>query len=106
MAWYYWIILIVVAMFIITYYSDKHKRDRLMAKYNDAVLVEKLMQGLIWIGQTEEELLDSIGKPIDISEQVLKTKIKETWKYHKTGKNRYALKIVLENTEVIGWNKK
>jgi len=106
MAWYYWIILIVIAIFIIAYYSDKIKRERLMKKYKDPELVEKLMQGLFWIGQTKRELTDSLGKPLDINEQVLKTKTKEIWKYNKTGNNRYALKITLENSEVVGWDKK
>ena len=39
------------------------KRMRLMDKYNNKELVEKLMNKMIWQGQTEEQLLDSIGQP-------------------------------------------
>lgn len=39
-------------------------------------------------------------------QKVLKTKTKEVWKYKPTGKNRYALKITLEDDEVIGWDQK
>ncbi|MEW7279040.1 hypothetical protein ABW636_10640 [Aquimarina sp. 2201CG1-2-11] len=77
-----------------------------MKKYKNTELVEKLMQGSYWIGQTKRELRDSLGYPKDISEQILKTKTKEIWKYEKTGENRYALKITLENNKVIGWDKK
>ncbi|MDO5969675.1 hypothetical protein Q4Q35_07635 [Flavivirga aquimarina] len=77
-----------------------------MKKYNDEELVDKLMQGIFWQGQTKRELKDSLGNPSEIDEKVLKTKIKETWKYQKIGNNRYALKIFVENGVVIGWDKK
>ena len=106
MAWYFWLILIVSAFIFILYISNKAKRERLMKKYNDEELVDKLMSGSFWQGQTKEELTDSLGFPLDVDEKVLKTKIKETWKYKKTGNNRYALKIFIENEIVIGWDKK
>ena len=77
-----------------------------MEKYGDSVLVEKLMSKSFWQGQTEGQLIDSIGKPLDIDQKVLKTKTKEVWKYNETGKKRYALKITLENGEVAGWDQK
>lgn len=77
-----------------------------MNKYKDEVLVEKLMSRSFWQGQTGEQLTDSLGLPEDINEQVLKTMKKEIWKYDKTGNNRYALKITIENGKVIGWDKK
>ena len=64
------------------------------------------MKKHFWQGQTEEQLLDSLGKPKDIDQKVLKTKTKEIWKYNETGKNRYALKITLENGKVVGWDQK
>lgn len=106
MAWYIWIFLFVIILFVIIYYRQKLKRERLMKKYNDADLVERLMNNTFWQGQTKSELVDSLGKPLDIDEKVLKTKTKEIWKYDKTGTNRYALKITIENGEVIGWDKK
>ena len=77
-----------------------------MSKYGDSHLVEKLMAKSIWQGQTEGQLIDSIGKPLDIDQKVLKTKVKETWKYDRSGKNRYNLKVVFENGLVVGWDKK
>ncbi|WP_459212072.1 DUF1700 domain-containing protein [Aquimarina rhabdastrellae] len=108
MTWLYitlFILLIIIIVFV-SYHLDKEKRERLLKKYKDPDLVERLMRGEFWIGQTERQLLDALGTPKDISEQVLKTKTKETWKYHKTGNNRYALKIKLENNHVVGWDKK
>ena len=106
MRWYWWVILIVVGTAVWGHYQNKWKRERLMEKYGDATLVDNLMQGMFWQGQTEEQLLDSLGKPLDIDHKVLKTKTKETWKYQETGKNRYALKIIIENGLVVGWDKK
>lgn len=106
MPWYIWVILIFVVLVYIGYANDKAKRKRLLDKYKDPELVEKLMKGMFWQGQDSEQLKDSLGKPIDISYQVFKTKNKETWKYQKTGNNRYNLKIHLEDGVVIGWDKK
>lgn len=106
MAWYYWIIIFVVGFIVVAYLSYTAKEKRLMEKYKDEALVEKLMKGTYWQGQTEGQLKDSLGKPSDIQRQVLKTKTKETWKYHKTGNNRYDLKIFLEDGVVIGWDEK
>lgn len=77
-----------------------------MEKYNDAELVERIMNENFWQGQTQGQLIDSLGKPAEVSEQILKTKTKETWKYQKTGTNRYALKIIIEDGVVVGWDKK
>jgi uncharacterized membrane protein len=100
------IISIIVIIIIINSISTKNRRERLQNKYNDSVLVERLMNKEVWMGQTEEQLIDSIGKPRDIDQKVLKTKTKEIWKYNETGKNRYAFKVTIENGEVVGWDKK
>tara|TARA_R110002072_G_scaffold929_1_gene7440 strand:+ start:3024 stop:3344 length:321 start_codon:yes stop_codon:yes gene_type:complete len=106
MAWYYWLILIIAGLIIIGIVLNKQKRERLMNKYDNEILVEKLMNGEFWQGQTKSELIDSLGKPENINEQVLKTKTKETYKYNKEGSNRYKLKIHLEDDIVVGWDKK
>lgn len=106
MAWYWWLLIIIGSMVIYNDYKTRKKRERLMEKYHDERLVDKLMQRMFWQGQSEEQLIDSLGRPLDIDQKVLKTKTKEVWKYNETGKNRYGLKITLENGEVIGWDQK
>ena len=82
------------------------RRKKLMKKYGDASLVDRIMKREVWEGQPEEVLIDSIGRPAAVDEKVLKTKRKEIWKYNATGKNRYSLRITVENGEVVGWDKK
>jgi len=77
-----------------------------MQKYGDAEVVDKIIRRMFWQGQTSGQLLDSLGQPLDTDERVLKTKTKETWKYNKVGKNRFALRIILENDIVVGWDQK
>lgn len=79
---------------------------RIRRKYGHTEEAEKIIQRQAWVGQTAEQLQDSIGPPEDIDEKVLKTKKKEVWKYQRTGANRYALRITLENDRVIGWDEK
>lgn len=106
MDWLVGIIVIAIVIGLISNFFEKKKRQRLMDKYGSEYIVEQIMKKMIWQGQTEEQLIDSIGSPRAVDQKVLKTKVKETWKYEKTGENRYNLRVTIENGEVIGWDKK
>lgn len=84
----------------------RHKRESLLLKYKDPELVDRLMRQAVWQGETEEQLRDSLGPPLDIDQKVLKTKKKEIWKYNATGVNRYGVRITVENGIVVGWDVK
>ena len=79
------------------------RRKELMEKYGDEEIVDMIMTKMMWQGQTEGQLLDSLGAPSAVDQNVLKTKTKETWKYHPTGRNRYNLRVIVENGTVVGW---
>lgn len=106
MDWFVGFVVVVIIIGFIANFLEKKKRQRLMEKYNDEYIVDKLMKKMIWQGQTEEQVIDSIGSPLDVDQKVLKTKIKEIWKYEESGKNRYRLKVTIENGAVVGWDKK
>jgi hypothetical protein len=82
------------------------RRTALLEKYGDAKLVELIMSGSVWEGQTAEQVKDSVGEPEAIDEKVLKTKKKEVWKYGYEGGNRYNLRVTLDNDAVVGWDKR
>jgi hypothetical protein len=86
--------------------AEEERRDRIYTKYGKTPLAEKLIARTIWTGETAAQLRDSLGQPLDVDQKVLKTKKKEIWKYNQTGTNRYALKITLDNDEVVGWDQK
>ena len=73
-------VLALVAWFLISSHNTKKRREALLKKYGDAEVVNRIMQKMFWQGQTQEQLLDSLGRPLDTDERVLKTKTKETWK--------------------------
>ncbi len=80
------------------------RRKCLMLMYNnDSFVVNGILAHQYWQGQTQSQLIDSIGEPQDIDRNVMKTKVLETYKYKCIGKNRYAFRIFLENGNVIGW---
>lgn len=82
------------------------RRKRLMEKYGDAALVEKLMSGMFWEGMPAEQLVDSLGSPIEVDNKVMKSRRREIWKYNQVSKRRFALRITLDNDMVVGWDKK
>ncbi len=96
---------------IVGYYVYKAKKKEarlayLRNKYGDEDIVQHIMKGHFWQDQTEEQLIESIGRPASIDKKVLKTKRKEIWKYRHQGGNRYGLRITLENGLVVGWDQK
>jgi uncharacterized protein len=83
--------------------SNAARRKRmLIAKYGDADAA-RILAGQVWQGMTEEQLVDSWGRPIEIGSEVTRTKKKEIWKYGQTGKNRFKERVTLENGVVSGW---
>ena len=86
--------------------NNKRRRAMLMEIYNDKRIVDDIMNKRFWQGQTEDQLIYSLGFPVAKDKKVLKTKKKEVWKYRHISGNRYGLRITLENDIVIGWEKK
>jgi len=84
----------------------KLRFDKLMAKYSDANIANSILNRKFWEGMTEDQLLDSLGQPVDMDKKILKRKSSETWKYQKVGKNRFKLRVFVENGFVVGWEKR
>lgn len=107
----YWVPLAVVAGAVTFYVLVRVVRRQLRlaylrGKYGDEAVVRKLMDGWVWQGQTVEQLTDSLGKPAEVDRTVLKTKTKEVWKYGHRGRNRYGVRVTLEDGLVVGWENK
>ena len=77
-----------------------------MAAYGDPEIAGRIMKGQFWQGMTYDQLIDSLGAPVDFDEKVMKTKTKQTLKYEQTAKNRYDTRIHLEDGIVVGWDLK
>jgi hypothetical protein len=101
---------VIVAFLVIRDQQRKRpyaeKFARLMAKYGDEHLVSKLMNREFWQGITEEQLLDSLGEPIERDEKTTKAKLQETLKYDQTSEYRFGTRIFVENGIVVGWDLK
>jgi hypothetical protein len=101
---------IVVAIIVWIAASRSAKRRArlryLRDKYQDEVVVQRILGGQIWHSQSIEQLKDSIGEPLAVDQKTLKTKTREIWKYEHRGANRYGLRITVENGCVAGWDQK
>lgn len=110
---YGWIVLAAIAVLLwvaaVVFKRRREKRQllarcsELMSKYNDQQIVAAIVEGKIWQGMSEEQLVDSRGLPDDRDQAVYKTKIKQTWKYGRTGRNRFRERIYIENGTIVGW---
>lgn len=97
---------VVVLIIWVKYSKRKARIVYLMGKYGDPFIVDRIMRHNFWQGQTAAQLEDSLGQPFAKDDKRLKTFRREVWKYSRTGKNRYALRITLENDIVAGWDQK
>ena len=79
---------------------------RLLQKYGDEKLVHALMDGTIWQGMTAEQLRDAWGEPVSIEEKVMKTKVRQVFKYQQVARNRFRDKVTLEDGVITGWDQK
>lgn len=82
------------------------RRNGLLAKYQgNSDVVNAIMAGRIWVGQSREQVIDSLGMPAGVEEKVMKAKVRHTLKYGVSGRT-YRLKITLEDGRVVGWDAK
>ena len=101
----------IIVMFIVLKAIDdnraiQERKQSIHQKYGYTEIADRIINKNIWVGETSEQLLDSLGQPLDIDQKVFKTKTKEIWKYYRYGINRYGLRMIIENDVVVGWDKK
>ena len=75
-------------------------------KYKDEALAWRIFKNEFWEGQTAIQLTDSLGTPAAKDDLLLKTRKREIWKYNQTGRNRYGLRITLDDDRVVAWDQK
>ena len=100
------IVAIAVLVFVTVAMAKRSRYARLMQKYSDEKLVDALISKTIWQGMTAEQLRDSWGEPASIEEKVMKTKIKQVFKYRPVAANRFRDKVTLEDGVIVGWDQK
>jgi len=100
-------IIIFISFFVIAlivdFFAKKNKKERLTQEYGEEIAT-RIMKKIIWHGETETQLIESMGKPQAIDTKYLKTKTKEIWKYHSFGKNRFKTRITIDEGIVVGWD--
>jgi len=66
----------------------------------------RVMRRELWQGQTIDMLLETHGIPAHGEQTVKKSKVIYVAKYDQMAKDRYRLKVTLENGIVVGWESK
>lgn len=100
------IIILIVLVARMRAKARQRRFNYLLGKYGNPEIVNRIMNKTIWVGQTSDQLLDSLGHPADTDQEVLKTKRKEIWKYAPSGGNRFGLRVTVEDGAVAGWDEK
>lgn len=90
----------------ITQAIDINRRNYLMSVFKDIALVDRIMKRTYKIGDHQNVIVEILGNPEVIDEDLLKTKIKHVWKYYPIASNRYRLKLRFEDYCLMGWDDK
>jgi hypothetical protein len=87
--------------------AAKHRErvTSLRSKYPEDI-VQRILAGSVWHGQTEAQLIDALGRPAEVDQKVLKTLRREIWKYGRLSAKRFRLRVTIENGYVAGWDQK
>lgn len=86
--------------------SMESRKNALQMKYADPEIVERLLRGSVWIGQTVEQVQDALGAPAAVDRKCSKEVTREIWKYGRLGRNQYAVRLTIERGQVVGWDSK
>jgi uncharacterized membrane protein len=100
-------VIVLIVVLVIASRANKRRKliEELRRKYPEDV-VQRILAGQIWQGQTEGQLIDTLGSPIEIDRKVLKTMRREIWKYGRISARRFRLRITVENGTVTEWDHK
>jgi hypothetical protein len=66
-------------------------------------VARRIVAAQVWRGQTEEMLVEALGRPIDVDDKLMATRLRRVFKYLPLGGNRFAIRIILDNGVVVGW---
>lgn len=88
---------------------QRHLDAKRLAELTDRFGAEnavRIMNRQFWQGATQEMIVESQGKPVDIEERVLKTKTRHTFKYAEKRKGQFGLRVMFEDGICVGWEDK
>lgn len=94
------LVIVAVVRLMINAGSEGDRRRRVIKTYSDPVLRQRILDKQIWLGMTEAQLLDSWGSPTRVTTQVLKTKVKTTYRF---GNTYSGPSVYLDSGFVTGW---
>lgn len=97
---------IVIGLVVAFRMIKRRERIAMLHKKYSPETVQRILAGMIWQGQTEEELIDTLGRPSEIDRKVLKTMRREIWKYGRISARRFRLRVTIDNGLVVGWDRK
>lgn len=83
--------------------KDARRRSKLLTKYQNKVIVDAIMGRSVVKGMSALQVQESLGRPEDVDEKVLKTKTISVYKYGRIRSNQYKIRINLEDNFVVGW---
>ena len=82
------------------------RRAALVSKYRSETEADMILDRRIWSGMSTEQLVDCLGRPEGVDQQLTTRKQKEVWVYGRIGLNRYRNRITVEHGRVVGWTAK
>lgn len=110
--------ILVIVIFLLSHFLEKacfaFQKLKLTKKYGDEELADKIMKGSLWKGQTEEQLIDSVGRPTYFVQEEITSRTRDIWMYEQDkakygryrdfGTKKPKFEVYLENGIVMSWS--
>jgi hypothetical protein len=68
---------VLLSIFLFVRHGRAVKMAKLVQKYGDTSIAERIMRHCYWQGQTREQLWDSLGPPVAVDDMPMKTRKRE-----------------------------
>jgi hypothetical protein len=72
-------LLIVVGVVAVNALRKQAHRKRLIEKYGDESVADRIMRKMMWQGMSADQLRESLGPPVAIDRKVYKSKVTESF---------------------------
>lgn len=107
------ILLVVAFLSTVVILRRRQSNEQAMRAYEDrlanltarfgADAAVKILAQTVWQGETAEMLVESMGYPVAIDEDVSPKRVRRTFKYGQLAAREFALRVTLEDDVVTGW---
>ena len=96
-------VVIVVGRSVAGWVTRARRKSDFVQRYGQEI-ADRLLRREVWIGQTEQQLVEACGAPAAYDESATAEHYTRVYKYQPSGKNRYRVRVTVVDGVVSRWD--